>query len=72
MTMNAKNVKLGTQILNQISAQKTSSQMHGAHAKTQSLPTTPKMTVVQEASKTQRAQDFWATLDKPGRLNFTQ
>ena len=46
--------------------------MHGAHAKTQSLPTTPKMTVVQEASKTQRAQGFWTSLDKLGRLNLTQ
>ena len=32
-------------------------------------PTTCKIKVVQETSKTQRAHDFRTTLDKPGRLN---
>jgi len=34
---------------------------NGAHAKKQSLPTTPKMRVAQETSKTQRAHDFRTT-----------
>jgi hypothetical protein len=45
----------------------TSLQIHAAQAK-KTLPTTttPNMKVVQETSKTQRAHDFWTTLDKPG------
>ena len=39
------------------------------HAQKQSLPTTPKIRVVQETSKIQPAHDFRTTLDKPGRLN---
>ena len=37
--------------------------------KTQSFPPPPKIKVVQEISKTQRAHDFQTALDKPGRLN---